>query len=634
MALSSAISKASLAPLLSWREGGSLGRCSVPSPQPGSVFLFVFALSATTCDLCLTTATNGNKCVVVVSSAIRLNVPLAWLPSTVKHTAQTAFYIPASSVATCASATFTVCDGVGAFGPLVGAAIKKMLHGCVVAMSATCRVPCGVVQGFTSVVSLRVTRVLPSIGFVRVGPDTRIYFAAFSDPGLLNTSLIPSPVTSVSSPRIISPWKTTIAPTVSAALCARLASTSLSHLGAAEQQLWQVFRTSITQDSFELPPFVMQKGVLLFGAQGIGKMSVARRLAHAVSHAGVSVLLVHVSIQKLLALTIGALDTQLSRAFHVVRSFNGGGGLSTNSLAGIEINVLAAATQSSKCCSVLILSDIHLLLPAHPSIAASRLLKQLLISLCCPRQCKTPVLIVGTSLYAASPALMRPGRFDVEIEIFAPNADSRLAILTNQLLPVSQVVFFELLPKIVESSAGCIAMSLVAAAKSVSLALLCASWHGAALSETQLHTVLCAARGRGSATLFGSGNQHFANFCAVGGLGAVICQLQQAIEGPLHFQAEHAIMDVRPPRGILLYGPPGNSKTTLVRALANSTAAAFFSVSASEVFSAYVGEAERVIRDLFRSARSSQPSIIFLDEIDSLVGSRGISSDLSNNGNK
>jgi ATP-dependent 26S proteasome regulatory subunit len=89
----------------------------------------------------------------------------------------------------------------------------------------------------------------------------------------------------------------------------------------------------------------------------------------------------------------------------------------------------------------------------------------------------------------------------------------------------------------------------------------------------------------------------------------------------------YARLGIAAPRGVLLHGPPGNSKTTLARALALAVgcgAQRFFALSGAELFSAYVGESERALRDVFARAREAAPSLLFLDEIDAMVGGRGI----------
>ncbi|MGC9345517.1 MAG: AAA family ATPase, partial [Candidatus Bathyarchaeales archaeon] len=81
---------------------------------------------------------------------------------------------------------------------------------------------------------------------------------------------------------------------------------------------------------------------------------------------------------------------------------------------------------------------------------------------------------------------------------------------------------------------------------------------------------------------------------------------------------------INPPRGILLYGPPGCGKTLLARAVATESEANFVTIKGPEVFSKWVGESEKAIREVFRKARMAAPTVIFFDEIDSLVPRRGL----------
>lgn len=115
----------------------------------------------------------------------------------------------------------------------------------------------------------------------------------------------------------------------------------------------------------------------------------------------------------------------------------------------------------------------------------------------------------------------------------------------------------------------------------------------------------------------------------IGGQYEIKRQLQNAIERPLKFAERMQKIGLQPKKGVLLYGPPGCSKTLLVRALATEAGLNFLAVKGAELISMYVGESERATREVFRKARAASPSIIFFDEIDA-IASRGKSgSDLN-----
>ena len=110
----------------------------------------------------------------------------------------------------------------------------------------------------------------------------------------------------------------------------------------------------------------------------------------------------------------------------------------------------------------------------------------------------------------------------------------------------------------------------------------------------------------------------------IGGLEDVKQQLREAVEWPLKHPEYFREMGIEPPKGILLYGPPGCGKTLLAKAVATESEANFLSIKGPEVFSKWVGESERAIRELFRKARQVAPAVVFIDEIDALAPMRGL----------
>ncbi len=112
----------------------------------------------------------------------------------------------------------------------------------------------------------------------------------------------------------------------------------------------------------------------------------------------------------------------------------------------------------------------------------------------------------------------------------------------------------------------------------------------------------------------------------IGGLVNAKQELQEAVEWPLKYPDSFERFGVRPPRGVLVYGPPGTGKTLLAKAVANESDANFIAVKGPELLSKWVGESEKGVREIFRKARQTAPTVIFFDEIDSIASTRGGSS--------
>mmetsp|Transcript_81219 Transcript_81219/g.162034 ORF Transcript_81219/g.162034 Transcript_81219/m.162034 type:complete len:329 (+) Transcript_81219:368-1354(+) len=108
----------------------------------------------------------------------------------------------------------------------------------------------------------------------------------------------------------------------------------------------------------------------------------------------------------------------------------------------------------------------------------------------------------------------------------------------------------------------------------------------------------------------------------VGGLGKQIREIKEVIELPIKHPELFESLGVAQPKGVLLYGPPGTGKTLLARAVAHHTDCTFIRVSGAELVQKYIGEGSRMVRELFIMAREASPSIIFMDEIDSIGSTR------------
>ena len=108
----------------------------------------------------------------------------------------------------------------------------------------------------------------------------------------------------------------------------------------------------------------------------------------------------------------------------------------------------------------------------------------------------------------------------------------------------------------------------------------------------------------------------------IGGLQSEIQRVREMVELPMKHPQIFSKLGIEPPQGVLLHGPPGTGKTLLAKAVANETSASFFSIAGPEIISKYYGESEQQLREIFEDAKEESPSIIFIDELDSIAPKR------------
>lgn len=125
-----------------------------------------------------------------------------------------------------------------------------------------------------------------------------------------------------------------------------------------------------------------------------------------------------------------------------------------------------------------------------------------------------------------------------------------------------------------------------------------------------------------SITMLGADEKPDVSYADIGGLDIQKQEMREAVELPLtHFELYKQI-GIDPPRGVLMFGPPGCGKTMLAKAVAHHTTASFIRVVGSEFVQKYLGEGPRMVRDVFRLAKENSPAIIFIDEIDAIATKR------------
>nr|XP_046261803.1 ATPase family protein 2 homolog isoform X2 [Scatophagus argus] len=248
------------------------------------------------------------------------------------------------------------------------------------------------------------------------------------------------------------------------------------------------------------------------------------------------------------------------------------------------------------------------------------------------------LLVLGATNrpHALDPALRRPGRFDKELEVGVPGAVERADILQKQLSFVPCSATAEELMQLADAAHGYVGADLAAVCKEAGLHALRRALGGSyQLSDQQLKgavTVTLQDLQWAMSAVKPSAMREVAvdvpkvHWSDVGGMEEVKLKLKQAVEWPLRHPEAFTRMGIQPPKGVLLYGPPGCSKTMIAKALANESGLNFLAIKGPELLSKYVGESERAVREVFRKARAVAPSIVFFDEIDALASERGSSS--------
>jgi len=248
------------------------------------------------------------------------------------------------------------------------------------------------------------------------------------------------------------------------------------------------------------------------------------------------------------------------------------------------------------------------------------------------------IIVIGATNRpnAIDPALRRPGRFDREIEIGVPDKQGRFEILQihTRAMPLAQDVDLKRLSEITHGYTGADIASLCREAAMKALRRYMPEIN---LEEervppeilekmdVKLDDFMQAYR---EVTPTAMREVYVevptVHWQDIGGLNQVKEELMEAVEWPLKRPDVFKRMAINPPKGILLLGPPGCGKTLLARAVATESEANFISIKGPEIFSKWVGESEKAIREVFRKGRTAAPAIIFFDELDSIVPRRGM----------
>ena len=234
------------------------------------------------------------------------------------------------------------------------------------------------------------------------------------------------------------------------------------------------------------------------------------------------------------------------------------------------------------------------------------------------------------------PAFRRPGRFDREIEVSAPDKSGRLQILKihTRNMPLTKDVDLEEIASITHGFVGADLASLCKEAAMVVIKRIFPDLklkENAPLTQEVLDKLRVSQNDFKEALKFVQPSAMrevlietpYVKWEDIGGLEKAKQEIKEAVELPLKNPNAFKRMGIKSPRGVLLYGPPGTGKTLLAKAVATETNANFISVKGPEVLTKWFGESEKGIRKIFKRAKQNAPAIIFFDEMDSLTLRRG-----------
>lgn len=250
------------------------------------------------------------------------------------------------------------------------------------------------------------------------------------------------------------------------------------------------------------------------------------------------------------------------------------------------------------------------------------------------------VIVIGATNRrdAMDPALRRPGRFDREIEIGVPDREGRKEILDvhTRQMPIADDFDVDW---VLENSYGFVGADLAALVRESAMKALRRYLPEIDLDEdtippevlekmeVKMEDFRVAIREIEPSAL----REIYVeipdvSWESVGGLTEIKDRLKESVEWPLTKPELFDHFGIKPPRGIVLFGAPGTGKTLLAKAIANEAKANFISIKGPELISKWVGESEKAIREIFKKAKQSSPSIIFLDEFESIAGMRASNS--------
>lgn len=363
-------------------------------------------------------------------------------------------------------------------------------------------------------------------------------------------------------------------------------------------------------------------GILLFGPPGTGKTMLMRALAKELKYN-----FIEVKCSQILSQWYGESEKNVAEVFDNARKN------APTVLFFDEIDAIAKKRSGESLDEV-----------------GQRVLSELLQQIDGASKSKATVMVIGATNRPdqIDSAMLRPGRLDKIVYMHLPDPEARKAILrvTTRGLPIAPDIDYETLARKTERFSGADVKNVVTEAKRLAAKEATAKGVVVPISNAHLMQVIAAVKPSTSLAMLDMYEQFKLDFerrvgaekpkeeaaekeaavswSDVAGMDQVKQALLEAIELPLLHEEEMKAMQVKPSKGILLFGPPGTGKTLVVKAAAHELKASFQALSAAEVMKKGFTQAVTVIKEAFNRARENPPGIIFVDEIETFAPARGV----------
>ncbi|CAF1274067.1 unnamed protein product [Adineta ricciae] len=376
-------------------------------------------------------------------------------------------------------------------------------------------------------------------------------------------------------------------------------SLTLSDIGGLKKEKSDLTDLLLSSTLNDIPP----RGILLHGPKGCGKTTLINALAQEISAT-----IVPINPSDVYSRHYGESETKLKRLF-------------------------AQTTVNKTKKYFLVVENIESLCPNQERITQQlerRLTTTFIELLDRYLDGKNVILIATTNrLDSVDTDLRRPGRIDEEIEIGVPNQTDRLEILNLKLRSMTNNLNDEELRLIAERTHGF---------SGSDLENLCRKANHYARKSQELDRNLTMKHFESALAVIRPSSMREVilevpkvKWSDIGGQHELKKRLEEMVVWPLRYAPALERLHVQVPKGILMYGPPGCSKTMVAKAIATESGLNFLAVKGPELFSKWVGESERAVRELFRRARLAAPAIIFFDEIDAIANARSGSTNSQSN---